>query len=66
MPDEKMENEINELYDYFISKSDEEIEKGINELYDYFINLGVDFDTLLKFNSLCIERAIRSVNNERV
>lgn len=26
----------------------------------------VDFDTLLKFNSLCIERAIRSVNNERV
>ena len=47
-------------------KSDEEIEKEIIELYDYFINLGVDFDTLLKFNSLCIERAIRSVNNERV
>ena len=44
------------------SKSDEEIEKEIIELYDYFINLGVDFDTLLKFNSLCIERAIRSVN----
>ena len=43
-------------------KSDEEIEKEIIELYDYFINLGVDFDTLLKFNSLCIERAIRSVN----
>ena len=47
-------------------KSNEEIEKEIIELYDYFINLGVDFDTLLKFNSLCIERAIRSVNNERV
>ena len=46
------------------SKSDEEIEKEIIELYDYFINLGVDFDTLLKFNSLCIERAIRSVNEE--
>ena len=45
-------------------KSDEEIEKEIIELYDYFINLGVDFDTLLKFNSLCIERAIRSVNEE--
>ena len=44
------------------SKSNEEIEKEIIELYDYFINLGVDFDTLLKFNSLCIERAIRSVN----
>ena len=44
------------------SKSDEEIEKEIIELYDYFINLGVDFDTLLRFNSLCIERAIRSVN----
>ena len=44
------------------SKSDEEIEKEIIELYDYFIDLGVDFDTLLKFNSLCIERAIRSVN----
>ena len=44
------------------SKSDEEIEKEIIKLYDYFINLGVDFDTLLKFNSLCIERAIRSVN----
>lgn len=44
------------------SKTDEEIEKEIIELYDYFINLGVDFDTLLKFNSLCIERAIRSVN----
>ena len=48
------------------SKSNEEIEKEIIELYDYFINLGVDFDTLLKFNSLCIERAIRSVNNKRV
>ena len=45
-------------------KSDEEIEKEIIELYDYFINLGVDFDTLLKFNSLCIERAIRCVNEE--
>ena len=45
---------------------DEKMENEINELYDYFINLGVDFDTLLKFNSLCIERAIRSVNNERV
>ena len=44
------------------SKSNEEIEKEIIELYDYFINLGVDFDTLLKFNSLCIERALRSVN----
>ena len=44
------------------SKSDEEIEKEIIELYDYFINLGIDFDTLLKFNSLCIERALRSVN----
>ena len=43
-------------------KSDEEIEKEIIELYDYFINLGVDFDTLLKFNSLCIERTIRSMN----
>ena len=43
------------------SKSNEEIEKEIIELYDYFINLG-DFDTLLRFNSLCIERAIRSVN----
>ena len=43
-------------------KSDEDIEKEIIELYDYFINLGIDFDTLLKFNSLCIERALRSVN----
>ena len=48
------------------SKADGGIEKEIIELYDYFINLGVNFDTLLKFNSLCIERAIRSVNNERV
>ena len=44
------------------SKSDEEIEKEIIELYDYFINLGVDFDTLLKLNLLCIERTIRSMN----
>ena len=44
------------------SKSDEEIEKEIIELYDYFINLGVDLDTLIKFNSLCIERTIRSMN----
>ena len=44
------------------SKSDEEIEKEIIELYDYFINLGVDSDTLIKFNSLCIERTIRSMN----
>ena len=44
------------------SKSDEEIEKEIIELYDYFINLGVDFDTLIKFNSLCLERTIRSMN----
>ena len=44
------------------SKSNEEIEKEIIELYDYFIKLGVDFDTLVKFNSLCIERALRSVN----
>ena len=62
MPDEKMENEINELYDYFISKSDEEIEKGINELYDYFINLGAEFDKLIAFHSLCIEQTIRSMN----
>lgn len=60
-----MPNEL--LYALTIhSKSDEEIEKEIIELYDYLINLGVDFDTLLKFNSLCIERAIRSVNNEGV
>ena len=58
MPDEL-------LYALIIhSKSDEEIDKEIIELYDYFINLGVDSDTLLRFNSLCIERAIRNVNEE--